>query len=170
MITLEDIVPQPAKFKISRMNKEYTLRPFSLADELWVKSHFGEHASKMFTDVDLEKICQLAFHQFIEREDFKLQIVKFVDDNGHTVQTEIGGWKLLMTLIAGPTEVEGLIKAILQTQGLSSPILDQISKEQDDIKKKMRPIGQPSSMSSQPSTVGRRNTSSRARLAKSSTV
>ena len=71
-IQLEDLVPNEAVFSLSRRpNKVYTLEPFSLRARLWAKKRFGNELKKVFDNLEVESIAELAFYLLKSKADFE---------------------------------------------------------------------------------------------------
>ena len=123
-IAYEDLNPVNASFRFN--SKEYELRPFDLAAQVWARNEFATDAepngveilSKRIQDMtDFEPILKCAWHLLKRKRDFGFydefvkQIGKGDDDNKE------------VALI-------GLIyKAFVKTLGVSQPQLDSIADE-----------------------------------------
>lgn len=165
-LKLEDIVPSPAEFKLARTDRTYKLRPLSLDDEMWLQATFGNNLQEVFDKVQMMEICRIAYHQMEieDKESLRAQDVMLQDEEGNSEKAKIGGVKLLFALIAGTSEKLEVMKAILQTIGISRPMIDELTREELQKKNQMlneqvsRQIGPESSTNSQPPMDGRPNT------------
>lgn len=167
---LDEFIPKTGTFHLAHTNKTYHLRKISLADEAWLKTRFGSdvEVSKIFTEMNIFAIAEIAFHQLVdeERAEFLERDVKFIDDNGKELIMKLGGYKLLFSLISGWSEKSDIVKGLLETIGVSRPTVTKAEMEaeqakQEHFKKKINdpqnqsPLtGQESAMSSVASTVG----------------
>ncbi len=168
-ITLKDIRPQGAQFALSLTKRLYRLRPINVEDELWMAEKFGANLQEILTRGQMDGVCQIVYHQLEheDREEFREQVVTFVDDSGKEAKETKGGYKLLLCMISGTEEKLAIFEALLKTIGISRPVLEKLSETTDEAspqkKTPRRPTGQRSSTSSARSTAGKRNTSSRSR-------
>jgi hypothetical protein len=164
MIKLEDIVPQGATFTLSRTKKTYRLRPVSLADEIWLNKEFGAQIETIFREVRMREICRIVFHQLEEesKADFAKQTVTIMNEEGDKVSETKGGAELLFCLIAGFAEKMEIFNALLQTIGISRPMVEKLVAE-DEKKSQASPEAQPTGLASsipyRPSTDGEPSTS-----------
>jgi len=130
-IKLEDLVPTSGKFFLKTMNKEYTLRPVNLQDELWMNK---ELKVVTFDDVlgDLEKLTRLVFRLMDDehKKDFLVKEVQFVNEDGESVTGKIGGYKLLACTICGVEEKNAVVTAALNCLGFSEELLKKLEDEQ----------------------------------------
>lgn len=162
MINLEDLVPEKSAFKLKIPNKEYTLRPFNLEDEVWLQKKYGNEIESIFKELRIKEICEIAFHQLEDKSDFKKREVKFVNDEGDELVEIKGGVDLLYSLVSGFDEKIAIINALMATIGVSRPIVEKLTKEDGEKKSETtaEQTGQKSSTSSQVNTDGQPNTSS----------
>lgn len=153
---LEDFKPDFGEFTLSQTKKTYHLRKISLYDEIWLKNKWGVDAlQKIFSEVDIPRIVEIAFHQLkeTEKQEFKCQKVKFIDDSGKELETEIGGAELLFRLVSGWSDKKQILDALVIAAGLSRPTINENA--EDNIKKKLNEqTGSESLTSSQASTAG----------------
>lgn len=168
-IRIEDIVPQGAKFKLRSTGRSYKINALSLADEIWINEEFGKGLEDIFKQVKMKEICRIIFRLMDEgdKEEFAAQDVTIMNEQGEKITKRLGGSELLFLMISGFQEKIDIFQALLQTIGVSRPLMDKLSEEE----KKNEPVspqtGLPPLTFSRASTGGRRNTSSRARPAKS---
>lgn len=154
---LEDFIPEESHFTLKYTGETYTLRMVSLADEAWFLKTFGlEEFNRIFTEMDMEQICRVAFHLLVaeDKEKFIKQEVKFVDESGEYIEMELGGYKLLYSLICGPNEAIAVLNAILKSRGVKFELEAEIEKEETK-KKAVKSTGQKSSTHSLMNTAGR---------------
>jgi len=150
MLKLEDVTPMTGKFTLKQTGKEYSLRPFNLSDEIWLRQTFGEKLAVMFGggNIDALALCQIAFHQLEDRTDFKkIEKISF-DENGDEIKESIGGVALLMSLVQGMAEKVDILLAITETLGVSrAKVQEMADKAETDQKKKdtKKPTGHISS-------------------------
>lgn len=166
---LNDLQPTTGSFYLAQMKKSYELRPINMADELWLKEKFGgdNEIQKIFTEIDLYKIAQIAYHQITEhipraldeechdfgcKKDFVLQKVKYIDEDGREVETVVGGAKLLMSAITGWKEKKEVLSALLKTLGVSRP--KPVAEKKNKLDQKSPLIGEESLTSSATNMVG----------------
>jgi hypothetical protein len=140
-IDIQDLVPQGATIKLSKTGKEYKLNPVTLADDVWAQQNFGRGIDEiMASPKNVDDTIRVLYRLMtIEgKEEFKKQKVKFIDDKGEELVTELGGSDLLMHFVSGGKELYDIGMAILQTLGFSRPILEQA--EQEELKKKSNQV------------------------------
>ncbi len=169
-VRLEDIIPKAATFTLARTKKTYHLRPVSLADEVWLKTEFGDDLQKIFSEINMVAISRIVF-RLLEDEDkaeFAQKTVTIMNEQGEKAEEKMGGASLLHALISGFAEKMAILQALLQTIGISRPVADALV---DVEKKKVREAvltatGVGSSMLFPPSTDGQPNTSEAAHFGK----
>lgn len=163
-LTLDDVRPEPAKFSLTQVpEKQFTLRPISVLDRRWMRESFSEsEMAEIFNPdkIDFEKIGRIVYHQLTpeDQQFFKKRKVEVVDEMGNSATLEMGGVILFYSLVTGLAEQITIIQALTKTFGVSSQMIEMAS--QSESKKKSKPIGRASSISSAPSTDGRPTTSS----------
>lgn len=126
---LEDLNPKDAVFKINQFgDQEFTIRKFTLSDEIWLNQTFGTSLQEIFKSVDMDAISRIIFHQLAPDDKlvFQKQNVKLVnDDTGEVTEETIGGYRLLQKCIpggvSGTIEKTVLLNALLETLGVSRP-------------------------------------------------
>lgn len=161
-VKLEDLVPQGAEFNLKQTGKTYKLRAVSAADEIWMKQTFGDDLQKVFSEVRIREICRIVFR--IMEQDSKASLavrdVTIMDESGKEEKIQLGGVDLLMTLVSGISEQVEILKALLQTIGISRPMIDGFEAEAEKKSLEAQLTGGQSSTSSPQSTAGRQNTPS----------
>lgn len=113
MLKMEDLIPVEYNFKLSgHPGKEYTLKKFSLASQIWLRGQFGssEKVQQIFKTMDLVAISQIAHHLLKDKTDFKTYM-DFAE-----------------SIITHDDKVQ-LLKGVLATIGISQPVLDDAEKE-----------------------------------------
>ncbi len=165
-IKFEELVPELSQFSLKKTGKSYRLNLMSAADAQWAKKKFGEeNIEGLIRDTDLEFFCAFAIRLMFEedREDFASREVKTMnEDTGVKGVAVMGGANLLKHMISGKLEFKGMIDAILETMGVSQPLIEKIVA--DELKKKeleaLRSVGPESLTSSPQSTDGNLDMSS----------
>lgn len=120
-LKFEDLVPQGDSFTLKKTGKTYHLRPFTLADEIWMADTFGESVEAIFKSMKMKEICRIVY-RILEDEDkkeFKAKNVLLINEEGEEVEKRIGGYELLFLQIAGYSEKLEIFKSLLQTIGVS---------------------------------------------------
>lgn len=161
-----DLIPQASEFTIDQTGKTYRLRPISLADQLWITKDVGD-VRELFEKQRIRELFRIVFHQLEieDREDFKMRTVTFVNEEGESAQTKLGGVDLLLAMVRGTDEVEGILRALLRVMGASQPMIDEFDRASAEKKRVLRAMfettstGEASSTSSPTSTDGLRNIS-----------
>lgn len=136
---LEEMIPTNGSFKLCKSEKVYKLRPFNLEDEIWLKKTFGDKIVELFGGevIDCDALSQIAYHQLIDKSDFKKIEIKTFDDNGDEITNMVGGYKLLARKAHGMKDKTEMLLAINETLGLSRPeVKERADNAQDDLKKK----------------------------------
>ncbi len=120
-MNLEDFSPEPGSFHLKAMNKTYTLNPVSLGDEAWLKAQFGKEIEKVLSEIQMEAIARIVFHQLPaeEKQDFKMREVTVINEEGFETQEQMGGVNLLKHVIVGIEEKLAVFNALLKTIGMS---------------------------------------------------
>lgn len=134
-VNLEDIDPQWGEF--THQGVTYRLRPFSLADRVWLQRRFPK--LHRFDQAAMDELCIIAFNQLDseQKQEFKKRKVKLVNEDGDSSEVMMGGVELFMAkFMNSPTLVKNLLQALLHTIGISEPIVKQITAELDAVKKK----------------------------------
>jgi hypothetical protein len=173
-IQLEDLVPQGAQFTLRKTEKTYRMNAVSLADEMWINQTFGESLGEIFKNIKMKEICRIVFRLLDDedKEDFLARDVTIINEMGEKLTQRMGGSELMFLLISGYAEKIEIFEALLQTIGISRPMLNQLKDEVGAPireEKKTPRTGHMSSTSSRRSTDGPRNTSSPGRPKRSLT-
>lgn len=106
-----------------------TLRKFDLEDESWIKSAYP-NLKEVFDEVQMEPISRIAFHQLTNKSKLDLMKIKFeqVTEEGEIEEICKTGPQKLRKITVGFNDQIELLKAILETRGLSMPVVEEISK------------------------------------------
>lgn len=142
-LSLEDLIPTPAEFYLSKTKKTYKLRAFSIEDSVYLLNKYGrETVDKMLTTSTafLDK-CIIAYLLFSDedRADFPYEEIEHgIDEEGRPVKNKaLTGPQKLSKAVYEVKEVQDLTMAVLRSIGISQPILDRLKIEQSQ--KKSRP-------------------------------
>lgn len=145
--SLSDLVPQESEIElvVNKEKKTFKLRPFSLADRVWVNRKYGEEVQEIFNQLKMVEIATICYHQLYDADKkfFKAQDVEFYDDEGECEVKRLTGPEVLMACIHGgvPGEIK-LVQALLTCIGVSQPLLDKMEEaeiKKQDTKKKVSP-------------------------------
>jgi hypothetical protein len=114
-LDLNDLQPKESKIVLSeKPGKTYTLKKFSLAAQIWLRDTYGPDKIKdIFENQRLGEIAEIAFYLMKDKSEFKTPIE-------------------FMECIVTQQDRINLIEALLETIGISQPIIDQLSKEYDE--------------------------------------
>lgn len=111
-LELSDLVPAEATFQLTeKPGKIYTLKKFSLAEQIWAKQRFGDRLGQILEKVELEGIAELAHHLLKDKTDFPT----FMD---------------FAECIVTHKDKLGIMTALVGTIGVSQPILDRLAQEE----------------------------------------
>lgn len=135
---LTKLIPKQSRFHLSAAKKEFSLRPFNLGDEIWLKNTYGERVEEIFEIVDFEAISRIVFRQIEDRSFFKKQSVTFVNEEGDTEDIEVGGVELFRQLIKGWDEKISIMNAFIECVGFSKPDIKEEPKKKVTKKKRSK--------------------------------
>jgi len=129
-IELKDLCPQRAEFVIKE--KKCKLRPITLLDRQWIDEKFGN--KPIVSDngqVDLEILFRSVYRQLEQdsRAQFPAITTKEINDDGEEEETKLLGWQVLASHVETSEEVNTILKAYMQTVGVSEPIYDRLTEE-----------------------------------------
>lgn len=128
------IIPQNAKLEIK--GKEYILRKMTLADEAWLQDTFGGDAlEKIFSEIKLSELCRILYRVLDDKKDFLAKDVEEVNDDGELVKRRLKGHEVLMQSLEGKQVQIDIVEAILQTIGISRPMLEELQGSEEPKKK-----------------------------------
>lgn len=129
-LDLKDIVPKKADFKLRSTGLKHQIRPITLADEIWLEQTFVDEEGNMPNLADnMEHLARAVYHQLVDKTPFKSQVVTLIDEDGKETTTEMGGYKLLLSLISGIEDKVSMLDAWLATIGISRPVQEAIKKK-----------------------------------------
>lgn len=131
---LEDLKPKPSKFYLSKTQKEYKLRPWTLQDQIWMNQEYGDKIKDIFSEenVDIVAISRMAYRLLTDKSDFKATEVKDIDEDGNEVTYNVGGYKLLINSVNDLEEQLALLSAVVECIGLSMPEVEELKKADID--------------------------------------
>ena len=111
-LKIEDLVPQKAFIKLST-GKEIELAPWSLRVRFWALDKYGaEKLQDILQTQSLKEITEIVF--FMLTQESKKLFSSFDDFCDHVVTTQ---------------DILSLTMALLQTIGISEPMVDELRKE-----------------------------------------
>ena len=134
---LQNLVPKSTSFKLRLLNDRLTMKPITLGDEIWLNESIGQEGIKVaFETVNFNQISRIVYRLLDNESKAKLkkQKVTFYNDEGEENTVELGGVKLLQSLISGWSEKEEILEALLKNLGFSDGMVGDIS----DNKKKVQ--------------------------------
>lgn len=136
IIKLEDLIPAQADLRlwVNGKLKNFKLRPIDLRDEVWMANKFGAGIQEIFEQVKMEEICHIIFHQLENKEPFKAIEYEEYDDDGEVLVLKKTGPHRVMEGIKGVDHKVEVFKALLETIGISKPMLNEL--EQKEVVKK----------------------------------
>jgi hypothetical protein len=163
-IALTDLKPTPGKFYLKATDREYTLRPITMDDELWMIRTFGHELQNVLAQLRTHELCRILYRLLIDedKQDFRPVDIHDLDENGDEVLVRKGGVELLAHRITGIPEKLCIYHALMETFGISRPMMEALKEEALEKKSQPEvtpPVGEPSSISSPPSTDGPGTTS-----------
>lgn len=158
-LTLEQVIPERPEFKLrSTGDIVHRLRLPNLEDRAWIRREFGSDATleKMLNTRDWAGVCRLVYRLLEDKSQFPAEKCQEYDDDGFQKEVTITGHQKLFRsiqddIVEAPQVLAALTKAIMD----SNPVLGDWIRE--EIKKKspyLSPVGESSSIPSQPSTDG----------------
>jgi hypothetical protein len=135
---LENLTPRPSKIYLSSMGKEYTLRPWSLKDQIFMNQEYGDRVNEIFNKdkIDLVAICRMVYRLIADKNDFKAIEVNEIDENGNEIKYKLGGYKLLIHKVTDYKDQVKLMTGLLECIGLSSPELKELKNLGEESEKK----------------------------------
>ena len=141
-IELDDICPERAEFFLKSKNKTYGLRMLTLQDYAWFEKTFGSVNVFAKKEVDYTTVLKAVYHQLEQdsRKDFLAKTEKIIDDDGIETEKLIKGYEVLGDSISHPDEINGMMKAYVKTMGISQPVFDKLTEEEQ--KKKVTELEQ----------------------------
>lgn len=132
-LTLSEICPEDSEFSLSSSGKTYHLRKFTLQDQAWLSSTFGNGDAVAAAFQTPVQMLRIAFHQMPieEQREFQAIEIEVMDEDTGEMKTErIGGWKLFARAIPNNgRDLEQIATALTRCLVGSSPIIDAQAKE-----------------------------------------
>jgi len=140
MIDITTLIPQEAKIELyhDEKLKAYTLRPLTLRDEAWLKASFGDKIEVIFKEMQMDKIARVIFRLLVEKADFASIQVDEYNDDGDSVSVKVTGPQRVMEAIRGQGHQVKVLQGLLETMGLSRPVMEELEKD-SKVKKKVSP-------------------------------
>ena len=131
-LKLEDLIPQTAEIKLRNLpDVPLKLRPISMADEIWLKQKYGDKIESIFNELKMREICEMVYHQIEDKNLFVKRDIKIVNEDGDEQVIKLGGVELLLMLISGTQEKIEMVQALLQTIGISRPMLEKLASDEE---------------------------------------
>ena len=142
-LNLEDLVPETGEFELKNLpGEKIILRGFTLEDEIWLRRTYGKEIEAIFTEVRAIELCEIVYHQILDKTPFIKRDVTIVNDEGESSTVQLGGVKLLRGLISGRAELEAVLTALVATLGVSRPMIEDIANQMAEDQKKTPQIGE----------------------------
>lgn len=141
MLSLESITPKKSEFKLKLFDKKFYLRPITLEDEIWLKQEYSDKLEQVFSDTnpDFKEICRIAYRLLLNKSEFKVRPVKFIDENGKEESITLGGLTLFYRCITCFEDKIAVTIALVETMGMSREIFDNVKEMlQGNDKKKVK--------------------------------
>lgn len=125
---LEDLKPRPSKFHLSFNDKWYSLRAWTLQDQIWMNQEYGDKVNHIFNEknIDIVAISRMAYRLLEEKADFKAKEIKTIDEDGLEKVEMLGGYKLLIARVRTIQEQMNMLAAVVECIGLSMPQVEEI--------------------------------------------
>jgi len=144
---LQDLVPRNVKWEPVLDNDgeekqlSFSFRKFTIRDEAWLAENYpGEKLTKVFSEWDINEICRIAYMQLAPASKRELMGIEFIDldERGEEFEIAKTGPEKLQMLVAGLGEQKTLIEMLLETRGLSLPVVEKMyDKMSEEDKKKV---------------------------------
>lgn len=165
-LQLKDCLGEKSEFYLSKPDRIFHLKEFTLADKKWTMEKYGESID--YSKVSYDKLCEIAYHM-MELEDqayFEPVEQKFRNDLGEIFTKRLGGVELMFWYVA-PAEQEAIYTAVMKSM-VGSKAINYVTNENE--KKRLeieKQTGQKSSTSSPTSMDGLHKKSFNARKKRS---
>lgn len=112
-LKFDDLVPQSATFKLSTLEKPIVLKPWSLKVRFWALGKYGhERLQTILQTQSLFELCEITY--FMMADESKALFKDFDEYTEKVVST---------------ADILALVTALLNTIGISEPMIDEIRKE-----------------------------------------
>lgn len=121
--TIDKLFPKETKVKFDQLDKEFTVNPINLSDDAWMLNEFGgkEGIVKVFEGGDIRSLMRI-FYRLLKNED-KEYIASIqlstIDEEGEKQEIKSSIDKLLY--LVGVTQIEKIVKALVNARGASLP-------------------------------------------------
>jgi len=121
--TIDKLFPKETKVKFDQLDKEFTVNPINLSDDAWMLNEFGgkEGIVKVFEGGDIRSLMRI-FYRLLNNED-KEYIASIqlstIDEDGEKQEIKSSIDKLLY--LVGITQIEKIVKALVNARGASLP-------------------------------------------------
>ena len=144
-MTLDELSPRKTEFYMTATTQSgedqritFVLRPFTLADELWLERNIGneKEIQRVFAEMDLQKMLKIVFYQLTTQSKKKIMAIKVtdIDEQGNEIESEASGPERLGHLVRGLKDGMRIYMALMDCRGISQPVLTKMV--EDDLKKK----------------------------------
>lgn len=130
-MNLEDLIPQEVDITLylGEVEKTFTLRKWSMGDDVWLKKTFDTDIIKFLMDGDIALMGYVIFRLLKNKEFFKPKMIKTYDDEGHDVEREQGGPEQVIHAFGNVKNAGLMGRKLLECYGRSMP----------DVKKETKP-------------------------------
>lgn len=132
---LTQLKPKQSKVYFSKLDKELTLRPWTVEDQIWLQQEYEGKIQEIFSqdNIDIAAICRCVYRLLEDKSDFKVEQYTDFDEDGNEIKTKLGGWKKMASLLSGVEEQMGILTGLTECIGVNMPEVDEIKKS---VKKK----------------------------------
>jgi len=135
---LETLFPKETKLRFEELDRDFTVKPITLADDAWMSNEFGGQVGlkDIFLNSDVRAMVRI-FYRLITNEDkdFVSTIsLNTIDEDGVHTPIKSGVDKLMYFM--NISNIEELIRALMDARGISMP---PPTVELEDKKKVMNP-------------------------------
>ena len=131
-LSLLDLKPKDSSFDVSIHAEDrvephtFHLRPFTLADEVWMAEHYPNHEELVaaFQNIDMHTISHVAYNQLtVEGKKFLFDNIRVmdVDDKGKEFDKAATGHQKLMYAVSGHENQLAIYVALMEARGISVP-------------------------------------------------
>ncbi len=124
MLNLNDLKPKEFDLELSeRPGKPFTLKKFSLASQIWVSNRFqNDNIEEIFKNQRIGDISEIAYYLIKDKHGLSLE--------------------QFQELVVTQKDKVALIQAMLETIGISQPLIAEITKAQESGNAPAVPTGQ----------------------------
>jgi hypothetical protein len=132
---LEDLIPDTAEFKLSKMDVSLTLRPPNLEDRVIFQKKFGAKGVQIaFQNSDWEVISFVVLHLLTDRSAFAARDLNEQSVDGETVSRRVLGPELFRKQVHTLQDQTDVLRAINSAFANSDPDIKKVV--EDELKKK----------------------------------